>query len=241
MSTTYPAGNAPSTRAGRWTAGRVITTVLGALVALASAVGLVVGGTMLWLDQTQRDSAGYLTSDTVSLSTTGYAVVSEDMTLDTGAATDVPRRLVGDLRVRAESAGDGPVFIGVARSSDVRNYLKGVHYATVRSFAPGATDTTDHAGTALAVAPTDVSFWRTQASGPGVQTVNWTFESGDWTIVVMSPDGTAGIDTQVDVGATVPSLDWLSIVVLVSAGAFFVLGVVAVVLAVPRGIRTQRV
>jgi hypothetical protein len=37
-----------------------------------------------------------------------------------------------------------------------------------------------------------------------------------------------------DVGATAPALDWLSVVVLTSAGAFLVLGVAAIVLAVPR-------
>ncbi|MFG1813522.1 DUF4389 domain-containing protein [Kribbella sp. NPDC049174] len=224
----------PQGPATRWSAGRVITTVLGTVVALASAFGLVVGGTMLWLDQTQRDGAGYLTSDTVSLRTTGYALVSEDLTIDTGAATEVPRRLIGDARVRVESAGDGPVFVGVARSSDVRNYLSGVDYSTVRSFGPDGTHYTDHAGTAPSVAPTDATIWRTQAYGDGVQTITWAVESGDWTIVVMSPDGTAGIDVQLDGGATVPALDWLSIVVLVSAGAFFVLGVLAVALAVPR-------
>jgi len=40
-----------------------------------------------------------------------------------------------------------------------------------------------------------------------------------------------------DMGATAPALDWLSIVVLASAGAFFVLGV----LAVPRAGKVTRV
>ena len=222
----------------QWSAGRVITTVLGTAVALASAFGLAVGGTMLWLDQTQRDGAGYLTSDTVSLRTTGYALVSENLTIDTGAATEVPRRLIGDARVRVEAAGDGPVFIGVARSGDVRNYLAGVDYSTVRSYGPDGTNYSDHTGTAPTSAPNDATIWRTQASGTGVQTITWGVESGDWTIVVMSPDGTAGIDVRLDVGATAPALDWLSIAVLISAGAFFVLGVLAVALAVPR---TRRV
>jgi len=229
---------APSGPAARWSAGRVITAVVGTLVALASAFGLAVGGTMLWLDQTQRDAAGFLTSDSTSFQTAGYALVSEDLTIDSGTSTWLPRRLVGDARMRVESADDGPVFVGVARSSDVRGYLAGVGYSTVRSFGPDGTRYSDSAGTAPSVAPADTTIWRTQASGTGVQSITWAVESGDWTIVVMSPDGTAGIDVVVDAGATAPSLDWLSIVVLVSAGAFFVLGVVAVVLAVPRTRRT---
>jgi hypothetical protein len=234
LHTTGPAAPPPQGSTVPWSAGRVIMTVLGTVVALASAFGLAVGGTMVWLDQTQRDGAGYLTTDTVSLRTTGYALVSEELTIDTGTATGVPRRLIGDARIRVESANDGPVFIGIARSSDVRDYLAGVNYSTVRSFGPDGTQYTEQSGTAPAAAPTDATIWRTQASGTGVQTITWAVESGDWTIVVMSPDGSAGIDVQMDVGATVPALDWLSIVVLISAGAFFALGVLAVALAVPR-------
>ena len=43
-----------------------------------------------------------------------------------------------------------------------------------------------------------------------------------------------------DMGATAPALDWLSIVELASAGAFFVLGVLGV-LAVPRAGKVTRV
>jgi Domain of unknown function (DUF4389) len=224
----------PTGPAARWSAGRVVTAVLGTLVAFASAFGLAAGGAMLWLDQTQRDAAGFLTSDSASFRTAGYALVSEDLTIDAGTWTGMPRRLIGDARVRVESADDGPVFVGVARSADVGGYLAGVGYATVRSFGPDGTRYTDHAGTAPSVSPAALTIWRVQAGGTGVQTINWTVESGDWTMVVMSPDGTAGVDVRVDIGATAPALDWLSVVVLASAGAFFVLGVVAVVLVVPR-------
>ncbi|MGW1342667.1 hypothetical protein ACWCOV_16585 [Kribbella sp. NPDC002412] len=217
----------------RWSAGRVIVTVIGIVVALMSAFGLIIGGTMLWLDQTQRDNAGYLTSDTVSIQTAGYALVSEDMTIE--ATPGVPRRLLGDARLRVEAADGSPVFVGIARSSDVHRYLQGVDYSTVRSWYGSDRDQyVDHAGTAPSAAPTELSIWRVQADGTGTQSITWPVESGNWTIVVMSSDASAGVDVRLDLGATVPALDWLSIVVLVSAGAFFVLGVVATILAVPR-------
>ncbi|MFI6674251.1 hypothetical protein [Kribbella sp. NPDC050470] len=216
-----------------WSAGRVITLVLGIVVALMSAFGLVVGGTMLWFDQTQRDGAGFLTSDTVSIRTDGYALVSEDMTID--ATPGVPRRLLGDARLRVEAADGSPVFVGIARSSDVHKYLGGVAYSTVRSWYGSNSDKyVDHRGTAPATSPGELSIWRVQADGSGTQSITWPVETGGWTIVVMSSDASAGVDVRMDLGATAPALDWLSIVVLVSAGAFFVLGVVAIVLAVPR-------
>jgi len=239
--TTQPAGP-PSATPGAtpgttppsapWSAGRVITVVIGSLVALMSVAGLAVGGVMLWLDQTQRDSAGFVTSDRESVRTTAYALVSENMSIEAGPG--LPRRLIGDARVRVESANGGPVFVGVARSTDVRNYLNGVGYTTLQSFGPGPTQYDDHAGTAPSTSPTKLAIWRQQANGNGTQTIIWPVESGDWTIVVMSPEATAGVDVRMDVGATAPALDWLWIAVLTSAGAFFVLGVVAIVLAVPR-------
>jgi hypothetical protein len=50
----------------------------------------------------------------------------------------------------------------------------------------------------------------------------------------MRADGTAGVAVRADIAATVPALDWLSVTVLVTSIVLFVLGVVAVVLAVTR-------
>jgi hypothetical protein len=77
----------PSAPTPRWSTGRVITSVLGTLVALMSAVGLAVGGVMLWLDRTQRDSAGFVTSDRESVQTAAYALVSESMSIEAGPAS----------------------------------------------------------------------------------------------------------------------------------------------------------
>lgn len=224
----------PAAPATRWSAGRALTAALGVLVTFASALGLAVGGAMVWLDQTQRDEAGFLTSDSVSLRTSSYALVSEDLTIDAGTWTGLPRRLIGDARVRVEAANGGSVFVGVARSADVRNYLAGVGYAIVRSWEPDGTTYTDHAGTAPATAPARLPIWETQAVGTGVRAITWPVENGDWTVVVMSAGGTAGVDVRADIGATAPALGWVSVLVLVSAGLFFLLGVIAVVLAVTR-------
>jgi hypothetical protein len=40
--------------------------------------------------------------------------------------------------------------------------------------------------------------------------VRWTPDEGDWTVVVMSPDGAAGVEVTADVGATVPVLNGIT-------------------------------
>ncbi|MET9311801.1 DUF4389 domain-containing protein [Kribbella sp. NPDC003505] len=223
----------PGQSGPRMTAGRVVALVLGIVVTLASVVGLTVGGTLAWLDEGRRDSAGFVTSGRVTLSTSGYALVSENMTIDAGA-TNVPRDWFGDVRVRAASTEGIPVFVGLARSADVRSYLSGVGYATVRSLGMNRPAYDDHAGGPPPVAPTEIDIWRVQASGPGEQSITWPIDNGEWTLVVMAADGSGNVTVRADVGATAPALEWAWIVVLVSAGLTLLLGVALVVLAVVR-------
>ncbi|MEU4295288.1 DUF4389 domain-containing protein [Kribbella sp. NPDC026596] len=228
-----PAGSPPRQPERQMSAGRTVALVLGVLVTLASLVGLSVGGALLWLDQGRRDSAGFVTSDKVTLSTTGYALASDELTIDAGAAS-VPHRWFGDARVRVQMVGGGPVFVGLASTSDVRRYLSGVGYTTVTTVGPNSTTYADHAGTAPATAPAELNIWRVQTAGSGEQTIIWPLENGDWTLVVMAPDGSKELSVRADAGATAPSLEWLWIAVLTSSGAFLLLGTLTVVLVVVR-------
>ncbi|TCC07848.1 DUF4389 domain-containing protein [Kribbella soli] len=223
----------PGAQSARMSAGRVVALVLGVVVTLASVVGLTVGGALAWLDQARRDSAGFVTSGQVAMSTSGYALTSEKFTIDAGATT-VPRSWFGDARLRVASTDGGPVFVGLARSADVNAYLAGVGYTTVQAIGPNNTTYDDHAGGAPSTEPSALHIWRVQASGPEEQTITWPVENGDWTLVVMAADGSGNVSVRADVGATAPALEWAWIVVLASAGVTLVLGLVLVVLAVVR-------
>ena len=214
-------------------AGRTIALIAGVLVTLASMLGLAVGGAMAWLDQAHRDSAGFVTSDKVTLTTSGYALASEQLTIDAGA-TSLPHRWFGDARVRVETVSGAPVFVGLASATDVRRYLAGVGYTTVKAVGPITTRYDEHAGTAPSTAPTELNIWRVQATGPGEQTITWPVENGDWTLVVMAPDGSRAVSVRADVGATAPVLQWVWIAILTSSGLFLLLGTLTVVLAVAR-------
>jgi hypothetical protein len=211
-----------------WTAGRVVAVVVGAVLAACSLGLLAAGGGALVVDNTLRDD-GYLMSSQVRLDSAGAAIVSENVELR-GAGSGVPERWLGRARVEATAPAGGPVFVGIARTADVDAYLAGVAHSVVVD--PSDTDDPelrDVIGGASAGPPAAQSFWAASATGDGAQALTWEVERGDWTIVVMDPSGAAPVSADVAVGATVPVLDDVGVVLLV-AGA--VLGVAAVVVLV---------
>jgi hypothetical protein len=82
---------------------------------------------------------------------------------------------------------------------------------------------TDVPGGPPAVPPADLDMWVAQTSSSGTQTLEWTPAAGNWTVVVMRADGSAGVATTLAVAATVPGL---------TVAAWGLLGGGAVLLAV---------
>src|SRR5690348_12179871 len=75
-----------------WTAARVISVVVGAVVALCSLGLLGAGGTALWA-QTAKGPGGYLDLGTRTYTTAGYAVASDEVELQRASGGwDGPRR-----------------------------------------------------------------------------------------------------------------------------------------------------
>jgi hypothetical protein len=198
--------------------------------------GLVAGGTALTVaDQVARDSQGYLMSPAVQLRSPGSALVSENLQLTSGTQAALPERLLGHGKLRVASSG-GPVFVGVARSSDVAKYLSGVSYSTVTD--PGDDDSRpayrQHAGGEPSVAPSSAGIWKDSAVGTGRQSVTWPLRSGSWTLVVMNPDGSPGVSARAALGATVPAVGAVAATLLVTGGLILVAGIVLLVMAVRR-------
>jgi hypothetical protein len=80
-------------------------------------------------------------------------------------------------------------------------------------------------------APAAQRFWVASAHGGGRQTVTWSVRRGDWSIVVMNADGTAGVDAGVSAGARLPflaALGWSAVggglLLLVVAGGLMYVG-----------------
>jgi|1186.fasta_scaffold260601_1 hypothetical protein len=186
-------------RAGRRIASGM-TGFVGLLLALAGLALVVV-------HLTARDDDGFYTTD-AQLHSGGYAIATED--IDLGGF--VPNGLIGTVRVRAEAQNGKPVFIGIADTADADRYLHGVRHSEVADFRDHGNSTyTQLAGHSPASPPAGQRFWIAQSQGPGQRTLNWDTASGNWTIVAMNPDASAGVRVDADVGAKVGWLIWAGI------------------------------
>jgi hypothetical protein len=220
-------------------AGRVEWGVSGVLTALlASAV--LVGGALALYGEGQKDDDGYLKTDAHHFGADTRALATENLDVDLGdadwlAETDD----LGKVRIEAESHGDKPLFVGIARTSDAERYLSGVPHTTVHDVEAGPFDTFDadytrHAGQRYPVSPEHAGIWAASGHGTGRQAVDWEVEDGDWSVVVMNADGSLRVDADISVGADVPSLDELGWTAL-GAGAFaLVAGIALIALGVRR-------
>jgi len=184
---------------------RRVAHVLGAALLAMLAVGLA-GAGVLGLVAAGR-GGGYidLGTDTRGYRTDGYALTSDGW--------DASKELLGTLdtlRIRFVPADrTRPVFLGLARPDQVRRYLSGVRYTTVRDTG-GVPVSSDHPGTAPTIPPGAES-WAASASGAGPQTLTWRIRSGDWALVAMNADGSPSVGGRVQVAASVKSLPEIAV------------------------------
>ena len=62
----------PPRRGARWSVGHILLVVFGSIVALLGVALLGAGGTALWVDLTQRDEDGYLTTPKEAREASGF-------------------------------------------------------------------------------------------------------------------------------------------------------------------------
>lgn len=225
-------------RPSGWTAGRITTVVIGALLVLLSLVLLGSGGSALWADRTQRDG-GYATTDVHTFSTSGSALATVSTELGSaGLGWLYAPSLLGYVRIRVTPNTTGALFIGIGHSTDVDRYLAGVDHTVINEF--WGDETENVAGGPVASAPGTQDFWVASATGSGPQTLTWDPADGSWTVVVMNADGHPGIAMGADLGAKVPALPWIGLGLLVG-GLIFMAGGVFLVVGTFRSNRTNAV
>jgi hypothetical protein len=181
----------------------------GAVVALAALAALGVAGTAIWAHVDKRDSSGYYTTHAHRYATATRALVTAKVDVD----GDIPNWVLDKVRVRVEPVGDRRVFAGLARTEDVRRYLAGVAHTEVSDVDLEPFDVTyvAHPGARTAPAPETRRFWRATAAGTGARDLVWKPSKGDWSVVVMNADGSAGVAADVSVGANAPIVLWAAI------------------------------
>ena len=231
-----PASAPPDPAPAAWTAGRIVSLVVGALLALGAIGPLIGGAATLWADRTQRDALGYLNSPVVALSTDSRALVSETVNVNPGGPNwAYPRSILGDTRLRFTSESpDRAIFVGIASSADAAAYLSGTDHATVTNAFDADWKTVRHPGTAPAAPQASSRIWVASAAGPGTQTLTWTPRQGDWTIVVMNADAGPGVSVLADAGASAPFLTWVAVGLLVLGALMLLAGVVLIAVPLAR-------
>jgi hypothetical protein len=214
--------------------GRIVLTVVGALLTVLALVVGAVGGVLVWAYATQRGDDGFFTSDAGRLETLTYAVTSEEIDLGADPGHGVPSVDLGDLatvRLTVDPLTEAPVFVGIASERDVDRYLDGVAHAEIRDvhLDPFGVTYRYREGGPPETGPSDQAFWVARAEGAGTQTLDWEVESGEWSVVVMNADGSDGVGVEASAGV---QADWVlpvGVGLLVGAGLLLVLGVTLLV------------
>jgi Domain of unknown function (DUF4389) len=210
------------TRPSEWTAGHVLLLVFGSIAALTAAGLLAAGGAVVVVDQTQRGGDGYLMSPTKTFSTGAYALVSER--IDTGL--DGPdwlyRNFLGTVQLRSESTM--PLFVGIARASDVEGYLGNVRRAEVTDLGADPAEYRLRPGAATPVQPAAQGFWAASTRGAGEHVLRWDVQDGSWRVVVMNTDGSPDVDADLSIGAELPNLVWIGVGILGGGALLLALG-----------------
>jgi hypothetical protein len=233
----YDAADTASRPRPRGTSGRrVAATVAGGLLAVLALVLVIAGGVLLWGDA-QKDDAGYVSTGKHGLHTRSYAIATDNLDIDLGAAGGViDRDRFGHVRIEATSRTDKPVFVGIAPTRDVSRYLAATAHASITDVDDGPFQSfrvtyRDHGGDRRPATPAQQGFWAASAHGTGAQAMTWKVREGDWSVVIMNADGSAGVDAGVRAGADLPFLapaGWITlgggIVLLAAAGGLLFLG-----------------
>jgi hypothetical protein len=216
---------------------RSIALVVTGTLATLLAVGLLAGGGLALWGNAQKDSDGYLSTDTHQFEAGTRALATENLDIDLdGGDVIMDTGDLGKVRLQVESRDDKPVFVGIARTSDVDDYLAGVSHTTLTdvSTSPFDADYDDHSGHRRPAAPADSQIWAASEQGSGQQTLNWEIHDGDWSFVVMNADGSAGVDADISTGAKVPFLNELGWTALGSGSFVLVVGIALLVLGIRR-------
>ena len=224
-----PGERAP--RAGRRGRG-VVLLVLGSIAALLAFALLAGGCAAVVLDRTHRDDDGFLMTPTEDFSTATHAIVSENADLDLDGPDWATTDFFGTARIRSES--ERPVFVGIAREADVKDYLEGVAHAVVTEVDEA--EYTERPGSAPEGRPADQTFWAASATGAVEQTLEWEPEDGSWNVVVMNADGSRGVAAELSIGGELDPLVWIGAGLLVGGGLL----AAAAALAITAGARRRR-
>lgn len=212
---------------------RIALIVASAVAGVIACGLLLLGGLALWANG-QKDSDGFFSTGSERFAADTRALASENLDIDLDGAESILDDEFGTIRLEVTPRGGEPVFVGIARTTQVSRYLRDVAHTTVTDvdYSPFSASYRRQDGERRPAPPARQPFWAVSANGPDAQTLSWHVKDGDWSIVVMNADGSAGVRAEIKAGAKVPVLDeigWGAIaggtVLLLAAAALLWLGI----------------
>lgn len=228
----------PGERRGGWSAGRWLAVVAGGLLAVAAPGLVLAGGTLLLIDRTQRDDAGYLSLGSRIYATEGYALASTSFHLDAAGPGWLSwDHTIGTVRLRVTPVDDSrSVFVGVAPAAAARHYLAGMDRVVVGDGSVARLPRHERhvTGAPPVVLPTSTDIWVRSSVGQGRQTLRWRPVDGSWVAVAMNANGSSGVDLRVDAAVTAPALARAAYAAVGAGAGLAVLAVVLVFVAARR-------
>ncbi|MGI9594617.1 MAG: efflux RND transporter permease subunit [Acidimicrobiales bacterium] len=195
--------------------------------------GAVVTAGAIWLLIEDRDDDDFYAAETVALERPSNAIVSGDLDILTEMPSWLAELLADPVDARVQGVAEQSLFIGIAPTADVDRYLSGVAHHEVANVDLDGRSITDfdylsREGSTSPGPPGAEQFWETWTEGASPQTIEWSLESGNWTVVIMNADGSAGVDAEVEFAARISnigSIAWSSLafgVISLIGGAYLV-------------------
>jgi hypothetical protein len=224
---------------------KIALFVIGGFITLI-AIGLLLGGgVLLWLN-TSYAVGGFITTESRQLETNSYAIAFQNVNINVG-------NVVGEWQVWRPSPSDfvtikiavsdsNPaknVFIGIAEASDAASYLNNVEYDEITHFSVSSSRNIEieyftHSGNTTPLAPTTPTFWTASTHGNGTQTLEWSPTPGNYWIVLMNEDGSKGLNSTITLGAKIPILSTIGLVLLFGGIIAIIIGGVVIYLGMRR-------
>ena len=217
--------------------GRIVALIFGVGGILAGLLIVPSAAAVLGVDRED----GFVTTDAYTFERSSNAIVSEDIDVLTDAPAAVVDVFVDpvEIRITGSSADGSGLFLGIAPAEDVDAYLDAVAYDEIGNITFDGDEVTDvvyvrHTGAGAPDAPASQDFWEVSVMGAGTQSLEWDIATGNWTVVMMNADGSAGVEAELDFGFKISNLGAIAWSVL----GFGVFSIVAGSFLVYMGVRT---
>jgi hypothetical protein len=207
---------------GGFGAGQVVAILLGGFLILISIPILFGGGAVMGVSGIFDQGGGFIGVNNIDFETGTQVLIAKSMDiegLDYDDFDGPPRWLweptIGDLvkiKIEAESNDGKPVFIGIIRESDALEYFGDVKYDYITDFhmenprSRPYISYRKHSGVDVTFEPADLDIWVEEMHGNGEQTLVWEPEVGDYWLVIMNEDASAGVDMETGLSVRVPIL-----------------------------------